>query len=249
MALAKCVFRHLIPMTRGHRCAPHGHESMEIVFSKGAAGKLYQGKDVLAYENQSVFVYQPGKQHWVENEKDGEHICIGVVGCGADLVDQGVWKATPDLVSHFEEIHQNLVKGDRLQTTRLDLLSGLVVCDLLAQQPSRNLSPPNRAQQARDIIENEITTSLSLDALAQRLQVSRDYLRGLFRKEFEESINSYITRRRIELAAQLLQATDTPVKAVAWQTGFPNEYYFSRLFRQRMGFSPTQWRKAGNPKR
>jgi AraC-like DNA-binding protein len=167
-----------------------------------------------------------------------------VVGCQSELLPEGVWAATPILRRCFGDIRRALANADRLQAMRLDLLSGMVACELLSLQPSMCLPARNRAQQARDIIESALTAPLSLKQLAQRVYVSPEYLRQLFRKEFGESITSYVIRRRIELAARLLRTRDAPIKNIADDAGFPNEYYFSRVFRKVMGVSPSQWRRA-----
>lgn len=246
MAQVSCVFSCVLPVTAGHRCLPHAHPCTEIVFSEKTMGVLNQGGRTFVYGNRSVFVYQPNATHWIENRRAGEHICIGVVGCQAELLPEGVWAATPLLLRCFEDIRRTLANTDRQQATRLDLLSGLVVCELASFQPSMRLPPRNRAQQARDVIENTLTTPVSLAELARRVCVSPEYLRQLFRKEFGESITSYVIRRRIEMAARLLRATDDSVKEIAARAGFPNEYYFSRVFRKVMAVSPSQWRRAEN---
>lgn len=247
MAQASCVFSWVMPIASGHRCHPHEHACTEIVFSDKTSGALHQGGRTFAYGDRSNFVYQPGASHWIENRRAGEHVCLGVVGCQAERLPEGVWTATPRLMAWFREIRRIVASTDRLQAVRLDLLSGLVVCELLSLQPAMRLPPRTRAQQARDVIDNALTTPLSLRELARRVFVSPEYLRQLFRKEFGESITSYVIRRRIELAARLLRMTDDPVKGIAAQAGFPNEYYFSRVFRKVMAVSPSQWRRMEKP--
>ncbi len=245
MSQISCVFSWVLAVQAGYRCPPHDHPCTEIVFSDNTAGVLNQGGRDLAYEHHSVFVYQPSALHWIENRLEGEQICIGVVGCQSELLPEGVWAATPMLHRCFSDIRGALASADRLQAMRLDLLSGMVVCELLSLQTSMRLPPRNRAQQARDIIENGLTAPLSLQELARRVYVSPEYLRQLFRKEFGESITAYVIRRRIELAARLLHTSKDPIKSVADEAGFPNEYYFSRVFRKVMAVSPSQWRRTG----
>jgi AraC-like DNA-binding protein len=244
MSQISCVFSWMLAVKAGYRCQPHAHPCTEIVFSEKTAGMLSQGGRDLAYGDQSVFVYQPNAPHWIENRCAGEQICIGVVGCQSEVLPEGVWAATPIMRRCFDDIRRALANADRLQAMRLDLLSGMVVCELLSLQPSICLPPRNRAQQARDIIESGLTTPFTLQQLARRVYVSPEYLRQLFRKEFGESITSYVIRRRIELAARLLRTRDDPIKNIANEAGFPNEYYFSRVFRKVVGVSPSQWRRA-----
>lgn len=243
MTSAKCVFSRVVPV-RKNRCRPHSHHCMEIVYSRGSAGTLYQGEDVLRYSNHTIFTYQPGPLHWIENTRPGEHICIGVVGCGADRVRAGLWKATPRLIHYFNEIRSDCQNPGKWQAPRSDLLSGLIVCDLLAQQSGKGTATSTPAQRVRDRIEAQLAAPLPLKTLAESIGTSPDYLRQLFRREFGESVRAYILRRRIELAELLLKSTSAPIKEIANQTGFQNEHYFSRLFHQRTGHTPTQFRAA-----
>jgi transcriptional regulator GlxA family with amidase domain len=48
---------------------------------------------------------------------------------------------------------------------------------------------------------------------------------------------------RIVCARNLLAGTELSVKEIAMQTGFEDEHYFSRLFRQKLNFTPSQWRR------
>lgn len=241
----RCVFSRTIPLRRRDRCAPHDHVCAEIVYCSGSGGILHQGGEVMEYADQSLFVYQPGRTHWVANERKGEHVCLGLVGEGVARIVPGMRSANPSLAAYFAELHRARGLGDEWHAVRLNLLSGLILCELLTQQGAGLARPESRASQARRIIENELTGELSVTALAERLGLNGDYLRALFREEFGEPIHGYILRRRLELAGQLLRATPLPIKEIAAQAGFPNEFYFSRLFRRRKGLSPTEWRQSG----
>jgi AraC-like DNA-binding protein len=247
MAHVRCAFSWHFSIQSGHACLPHEHACTEIVFSSGTEGVLFQEGRQLEYRDGSVFVYQPGSSHWIENSGGGEHVCVGVIGCEAERLPSGVFQSTFSLARRFEEIKQVLTECDRLRSRKLDLLAGLVVCDLMALQPSLSLPPRSRAEKVRDLLESSLSEPLSLDEIAGRLFVSREYLRQLFRREFGESITNYIIRRRIEVAAQFLISSTDSVKEIAAQVGFPNEYYFSRVFRRLKEMPPSEWRRKNTP--
>jgi transcriptional regulator GlxA family with amidase domain len=56
------------------------------------------------------------------------------------------------------------------------------------------------------------------------------------------SPHQYLLELRIVRARSLLAETELPVKEIAAQTGFGDELYFSRLFRQKLNLTPSQWR-------
>ena len=246
MAVVHCAFSWFHPVGEGHRCPAHAHECTEIVFSLRSEGVLQQRGRSYAYGDQSVFVYQPGASHWVANRRAGDHCCIGVVGCQADRLLEGVWPVDGSLAGRFHDIIETLhgEHGAGGRQSRLDLLSGLVICDLLDRQPARCNEGLSRAQRIRQIIEDRLTEPVLLEKLAREIHVSRDYLRQLFRNEFGESITRYVMRRRVEFASRLLLNSRDSVKEVAAQAGFSSEFYFSRVFRRFMGRPPSLWLEA-----
>ena len=54
--------------------------------------------------------------------------------------------------------------------------------------------------------------------------------------------HQYLLERKIEIAGILLKESAKPVKLIAAEIGFPDEYYFSRLFKKRTGVSPSDYR-------
>ena len=48
---------------------------------------------------------------------------------------------------------------------------------------------------------------------------------------------------RIEKAKELLRDLNRPTKQIAYQTGFESVFYFSRLFKEKTGLTPTQYRR------
>ena len=50
-------------------------------------------------------------------------------------------------------------------------------------------------------------------------------------------------------ARNLLEETLLSVKEIAAQTGFGDGHYFSRLFRQKLNYTPSQWRRRSRPRR
>ena len=68
------------------------------------------------------------------------------------------------------------------------------------------------------------------------------YLSNLFRKEVGMTITEYVTNHRILHAADLLLTSMQPVKTIAKQVGFADVQYFSRVFKKKMGKTPSQFR-------
>ena len=65
-----------------------------------------------------------------------------------------------------------------------------------------------------------------------------------FRKETGESPQQYSRRIRVEAACRYLRYSDKTIDEIAELTGFPDRYYFSRVFRQLQHYPPAEYRRA-----
>ena len=85
---------------------------------------------------------------------------------------------------------------------------------------------------------------LSVNWVAERLQLHPDYLSLLFRQTIGHSLQTYITRARLQRACELLQSSSLNIAQVAEAVGFRDASYFTRFFRQRMNTTPMEFRRA-----
>ena len=79
-------------------------------------------------------------------------------------------------------------------------------------------------------------------SLARLLNLSRSRLSHLFKSTMGCSLNSFLTRCRLERAATLLLQTDLPVKEISYNVGYSHPSSFVRAFRQKFACSPNTYR-------
>ena len=68
----------------------------------------------------------------------------------------------------------------------------------------------------------------------------------LFRKYTGVSPAAYLSGLRLEHAAELLKSPECSITETAFRCGFSNLAYFSRVFRQKYGLSPREYRHNSN---
>ena len=100
----------------------------------------------------------------------------------------------------------------------------------------------NRIENACRFMRNNHSRPVGMDDVASYLGISRKHLSEIFKAATGQSPKEYLTAYRLSVAAELLAASDLPVKAVAHSTGFTDEFYFSKLFHARYGSTPTHHR-------
>ncbi|NMA85128.1 MAG: response regulator [Epulopiscium sp.] len=105
-----------------------------------------------------------------------------------------------------------------------------------------------------DIIDNAIEIihnhyqdkNLSLQKIADQLDVSIEYLSRLFKQAMQKNFVDYVTELRIHYAKQLLLQDGWKVHEVAEKVGFYDGRYFSQVFKKRCHMSPSSYRKSSN---
>jgi len=85
---------------------------------------------------------------------------------------------------------------------------------------------------------------MSLESLAVRFSVNKNYLSSRFHKEVGITVTDYINQVRIRRAADLLRSSCLSVQQVAEQCGFTDGNYFTRIFKKINGISPNEYRKS-----
>jgi AraC-like DNA-binding protein len=128
-----------------------------------------------------------------------------------------------------------------------DNLMGLVYSAQQAQ-PAAGAQNANAIESAIARIQNEFERDLNMKLLAQELGVGYSWFRHTFTAHTGLSPRQYLLEFRLVRARSLLAETGLPIKEIAMQTGFKDEFYFSRLFRQKLNLTPSQWRNRSRPK-
>ena len=86
--------------------------------------------------------------------------------------------------------------------------------------------------------------------LAKQVGLSRSVLAERFRDYLGAPPVAYLTRRRLQMGAQMLASTNYSVAQIASQVGYESEPAFNRAFKRQFGHPParyrTQARAAGN---
>ena len=106
----------------------------------------------------------------------------------------------------------------------------------------RQLSGEDAFNRALDHLNKNYMDDLTLDSLAAYAGFSRYTLSRMFRQHTGVTFTQYLSRRRVEMAMELLSGTRMPVTQVALQCGFNSIATFNRVFREVRGCTPTQYR-------
>lgn len=77
---------------------------------------------------------------------------------------------------------------------------------------------------------------------ADKLCLSSNYFGDMFKKETGKSPQEYIQEKVIELAKERISGTADTVSQIAYSLGFQYPQHFFRLFKKRVGYTPSEYR-------
>jgi AraC-like DNA-binding protein len=93
-------------------------------------------------------------------------------------------------------------------------------------------------------IENNYTEDISIDVLAEISHYSPRHYTRIFSENYHTTPLNYIISLRIKRACSLLKKSRLPISDIAFQCGFGDNNYFSRIFKKRIGLTPKQFRAS-----
>ncbi|HDW8004926.1 TPA: helix-turn-helix transcriptional regulator [Bacillus cereus] len=84
---------------------------------------------------------------------------------------------------------------------------------------------------------------ITIHTLTEQNNVNRNRLSYVFRKHAGMGAAEYLLNYRIKMAQKMLCTSDVPVQQIAQAVGIADPFYFSRVFKKRVGISPTKYRE------
>ena len=97
--------------------------------------------------------------------------------------------------------------------------------------------------ESMDYIYEHLNTRITIDNLCKETGLSRAYLSRLFKKETGETINRYILLKKIETAKSMLEYSSYPISEISSALAFPSQSYFTKVFKDECGITPSQWNR------
>lgn len=97
-------------------------------------------------------------------------------------------------------------------------------------------------------IEKNYSLAVGLQETARHLEISESHLSRLFKEETGLSFIQYLNAVRINKAAVMMKDSSKNINDIATGCGFPTPGYFSKIFKQFSGYTPTAYRNLSRKK-
>ena len=149
------------------------------------------------------------------------------------------------ILSFFNQIFDEVRSQRPLYQFKTCALILSLVAEVLTRE--RRREQPNYYEKivanAKCLMESNVYSAINLPAISEQLSMSTSRLNEIFKTYTSMTPYQYYIQIKIHRAESLLEQEDIPVKEAAFRMGFEDQYYFSRLFKNKTGVSPSDWKK------
>jgi len=238
-------------------------QEYQINYITDGSGVFETITDQIKVDPGSVLILRPGMWHRYKPDADSgwsEHY-IGFKGdfC-PNLFQEGFFPSSkPVVYIGFQESMLNLffdviqiVKDEKtgyqqvLAANTILMLSRIL--SVIRNQEFKGKSVERTIRKACLFFRENLNKNIVIEDLAGELNVGYSYFRQMFKKYTGISPVQYHLSLRMQRAKDLLISTDLSFKEIANELGFESYFYFSRIFRDKTGQSPKEFKNERRKK-
>ncbi len=196
-------------------------------------------QDHVVSDKNSAILLPQGQTYTLSGDKNGSFPVIDFT-CTEHLCDTIIALPVQNTALYVESFKNlmSLLLFDGNKSEMMSVFYHLLHLLSLESAACKTLKP------ALEYIEKNYQHSdISNEFLAKQCNISEIYFRNLFRKHYNTTPHQFITDLRIKKAEQLLSEGKFKVYAISEKCGFTNQYHFSRIFKKKVGLTPSEYMK------
>jgi AraC-like DNA-binding protein len=153
------------------------------------------------------------------------------------------YASAEDFYAHpsYREYAIRYAQMDRAQKMQLQGFVWIVASFFMAKAQKIE-EMDERLLKVIDYVKENVGKVIETETLANMVCLTKSHLERLFREKLGTSPLQYILRTKIQCAQRLLMTTNYSIQVIAHEVGFDDPSYFIRVFRQKIGFTPQDYR-------
>ncbi len=244
---------------------PTGMKGFIINLTVKGKGKILSGADEFIVEPGDLLLFPPEAVHYYGRADDADSwyhrwVYFRPRAYWADWLKwpdevQKIGRirlANPQQVDEFDGLFLEIEEKHKevrpmSEQLAMNLLERLLIRCYEITSLADNVPMDPRVLEACQILSSSLSIEISIEQLAEQVFLSPSRLAHLFREQVGVSIVRWREDQRIIRAKLLLQTTPMPVAVIGQQVGYDDQLYFSRVFKKRVGVSPSEYRKSASP--
>lgn len=222
----------------------HKHPYWEIVLFLKGTGTHTIGNKSYRFAPKMIIIQPPNIEHGTIADDKYEDMYIAIDDFVSPVIEEipvfnddeeNRFRTLADLM--HSAFHRREYNYDQIVQAMMQAMYQMII-GWVKQKPKNNFV---------DLAVNELILNFSnpryiASELSKKTNYTSDHFRRLFKKETGKTPTAYLIDLRIENAKKLLiqkEKMSYSIKDIALLCGFNDSYYFSRLFKERTGFSPS----------
>lgn len=228
---------------------PHRHSFYSLVWFTGGSGSYVIDFDEYAIKPNRIFLVNPKQVHnWDYSENSYGYIITINDSLGKELnlcsplpyldIDEKLntlFKAViPNMIENYQ--HENDISIDIQYIYKH-------IERFVAQNHLKHATTHSRLIEFNKIISENQDLLLKVEKYAELLGLSEEFLNSLCKKYIGVSAKQYILDFKITEAKRQLIYTSHNINEIAFNLGFEDSSYFSRIFRKKISISPSEFLK------
>ncbi|SFF31374.1 iron complex transport system substrate-binding protein [Paenibacillus algorifonticola] len=150
-----------------------------------------------------------------------------------------------ELLNKVKRMHREWSRLNTLEKLHAKSLFYQFVYELLwqIQRQGFETDSPDLSEQAIRYMTENYQHNITIESLAQLLNYSPQYLSRKFKDQTGNSPINFLIMLRMDKAQELLLTSDATLQEVAASVGYPDMFYFNRMFKKHVGIAPGQYKK------
>lgn len=267
-ALIDIIEVNMVDTARSSYCAAHTHTWFEMNYVIKNPMWTSIADETFQINEGEFFLIPPGIEHSHVYDPDFPNICIimrWVVSKNTSSTENKVDSffeilnrlntlkphAITDnyhLLKLFELILEEADKGSSSISMQLLLIKIItILSDLTSDRTvvmvNKAIGKTNLVRKVEVLLNDDTFKDLHVHSIARSLHMSYGHLSRMYKKEAGITISERLNKIRLENATELLLNTNYSIKEISFKVGFSSQFYFSRLFHEKLGMTPSEYRR------
>lgn len=196
-----------------------------------------------------IFFTFPAAPFCIESGADFSYMYISFIGSRANMIMQKLKISKNNfLFSDCAKAYDFWKSGIGVNSELTDLISESILLYTFFFLGSKMLTfePGSRQNSAAQVIkkyvdDNFSVAGLSLESISDELSYNKKYISSVFKKDYGVGLVEYLNTIRIQHSCTLIKQGFTSVCDIAAYCGYSDPQYFSKVFKQKMGLSPSEY--------
>lgn len=142
----------------------------------------------------------------------------------------------------YSGLHETISKTSHMDDL-YDFLSKLLKNVIGELKYIRHNQSKHVIMRAINFVEHNYDQNISLEDVARVVNLSKQYVCSLFKRETGQNLSVFINQTRIDKAKELLLNPSVSSKDIYAMVGFSNQQYFTRVFKKMTGMTTTEFKE------